>query len=1022
MRTIVACAYVCAAIAGCAHPDNPSATLTITPSDPSGTVAVTGPTNFSAVIANDPQSDDTVTWTVSGGGTISTTTGLQTIFSPAAGSGATATLTAATAGGLTATVKVAFGNAVLTSGTIPTLTAPVTVLYDAQDIPHIKCAQAADCVAVQGYIHARDRFFMMDFLRHVGRSNLAELIGIDGLSQDTQIRALFKTRDGKRVEEELVANMNPTMLALITSYSAGVNAYLTDLKAHPANLPGEYKQLPFPIAPTDIADWTPADTMAVARLQQYQLSSTLDEELDFAAFAGVYGPGAPQQDLARFAAWVRSAAPKGEQAHTLSPTPHTGVLAKAAPKKQAKTPMLAPYLDSLRHYRNELAKLDERIRPYEATVGSNNWVISAAKSKTGKAMVANDPHLGLQYPPLFHLAAMTSSNADDHLDLTGGAFPGIPGALVGRGQHVGWGVTVVGYDVLDIYQESGTFNPVTSTFSVLYLGAPENCVVVPETFLVKTKNGLVNASTLGTLDLPKGGYDIAGVGTVPLATVIAPHHGPLVSILSNSIALSVRWTGQEGNTQDLSAFYGLDTATDVDSAMTALKNYATGAQNFVLADDQGHIAYDPHALVPKRPWANDSIANFHYPYLPVPGYNGQAEWGDGTHACAATGATPVDAGCWIADSDLPQGKDPDKGYFFTANADPTSDANGKGKTDDNDPLSSTQQPYMSFQWDDSTGFRATEIQTRIEAAIAAGGVSLDDMMSIQADHISRIGKQFDSYIANLPTTNDTADITAAKAILAKWDADGNDCPSGLTGSDPNNSGIDTTGTVVDDSAGCFLFHAFLRDVITNVFTDDLAPVLRSGSKIGVSQLQAIKSLLYMLHESDDTQAANKAFCGTAGATGTITTQGTCAAAVTKALGQAYAQIVGQYGGAPNQWKWGKVHTMQPVPLLALVTNGYEPGPYARPGGAFTVDVGTPSTSASGLSFPFGSSGNVRHISVMDSGTPIVKMQLPGPERDGPIGFGGPDLLGQWVLNKYFDFLFGNQIDSGSVSTQTFTAH
>lgn len=1023
MRTIVACAWICAAaIAGCAHPDNPSASLTITPNDPSGTVAITGPTDFSAVIANDTQSDDTVSWTVKDGGSISSATGLHTVFTPAPGAGATATLTATTASGLTATVKVAFGNAVLTSGTIPTLTAPVTVLYDAEDIPHIKCAQAADCVAVQGYIHARDRFFMMDFLRHVGRSNLAELIGVDGLSQDVTIRTLFKTRDGKRLEEELVANMDPKMLALITAYSSGVNAYLTDLKAHPANLPGEYKQLPLPPAPTDIADWTPADTMAVARLQQFQLSETLNEELDFAQFAARYAPGqtpaAPAADPGRYVAWIRSAAPKGEQAHTLSPTPHTGAIAVRAPKRNVKSPVLAPYLGALGDYRDQVAKLTERLRPYEATVGSNNWVISAAKSKTGKAMVANDPHLSLQYPPLFHLAAMTSANADDHLDLTGGAFPGIPGALVGRGQHVGWGVTVVGYDVTDIYIESISL----ATGKVVYLGQPENLTVVPETFLVKTANGLVNASTLGTPTT--GGFTITGVGFVPSATLIAPHHGPIVKQLDATTALSARWTGQEGNTQDLSAFFGLDTATDVDSAIVALKNYATGAQNFVLADDQGHIAYDPHALVPIRTWANETAANPHLPWLPVPGYNGQAEWGDGSGHCADTGATPVPATCWISDDALPHGKDPDKGYFFTANSDPTSDANGVGKTDNNDPIAASVQPYMSFQWDDSTGFRATEIQTRIEAAIAAGGVSLDDMMSIQADHISRIGKQFDSYIAAMPTTNDSADLTNAKAILAKWDADGNDCPSGLTGSDPNNSGIDTSGTVVDDSAGCFLFHAFLRHVITNVFDDDIAATATSSTIPKPSQLQAIKSLLWMLKEAGDAPPYNN-FCGTAKADGTLAAPvaaGACGAQVATALTQAYDEIVGQFGSSPTQWKWGKVHTMQPVSLLALVTNGYEPGPYARPGGAFTVDVGTPSTSAKGLEFPFSSSGNVRHISVMDAGTPVVKMQLPGPERDGPTGFGGPDLLGQWVLNKYFDFLFGNQIDSGSVSTQTFTAH
>ena len=281
--------------------------------------------------------------------------------------------------------------------------------------------------------------------------------------------------------------------------------------------------------------------------------------------------------------------------------------------------------------------------------------------------------------------------------------------------------------------------------------------------------------------------------------------------------------------------------------------------------------------------------------------------------------------------------------------------------------------------------------------------------------MSRPGKFFSTYISTLPVAGDTANITAAKAILAKWSADGWDCPSGLTGSDPNNSGIDTSGTVVDDSAGCFLFHAFLRVLVTNVFTDDLA---LTGQ--GVDQLQAIKALMFML-PLDPTNTAATTFCGTTNSSFTVTPK-TCAAQVVTALATAYAEIAGSYGTVSSQWKWGKVHTMQPVSLLALVTTNYAPGPYARPGGAFTVDVGTPSTSSAGLEFPFGSSGNVRHISLMDPAKPVTKMQLPGPEKDGPVLFSGPDLLGQWVLNKYFDFAIGTQADAVAVSTQTFTAH
>lgn len=479
--------------------------------------------------------------------------------------------------------------------------------------------------------------------------------------------------------------------------------------------------------------------------------------------------------------------------------------------------------------------------------------------------------------------------------------------------------------------------------------------------------------------------------------------------------MTARWTGHEGNTQDLKAFWGLDTAKNVDGAIEALKFYATGAQNFVLADDQGHIAYDPHALVPRRDFADkDKRPNaLRKPWLPLPS-DGSAEWGDGTSDCAAATATPVPATCWILDTDLPQGKDPEKGYFFTANADPTA----IGVSDDNDPLA--HPPYLSFKWSDSSGFRATRIEQMIQGAIDNhGGVTLADMEAIQGDHVSRPGMQFTDYIGKLPTdASSPPELIAAKAVLKQWATTGWDCPSGLTGSDPRASAADTNATVLDNSAGCFLFHAFLRNLVVNVFTDDLAVIHQ-----GVDGLAAIKAIYYLLTLDPTTQAgtAGSTFCNNVDATGKVVTGHTCAEQVVIALVQAYKMIAGQFGTDPHNWLWGRVHTIQPVSLLQLVTTGYEPGPYARPGGAFTVDVGSPALSGGSLAFGYTSGGNVRHISVMDPAKPVILMQLPGPERDGPTQFAGPDLLGQWVANKYFTFAFGAQVDAVTVATQTFNA-
>jgi penicillin amidase len=988
---IVAAAFVLGASLGGCGQTNPGPGLTISPSGTAGTVQVTGPTEFTAELVN---STAAVTWAVDGGGTISSTTGLHVSYVPPLGT-VTGTLTA-TAGGITATVKVASAPVAIT---IPNLTAPVTVQYDAQDIPHIRCAATIDCIAVQGYIQARDRFFPMDFLRHVARSKLSELIGLDGLAQDVQLRTLFTTRAGHRLEDDLAAVLDPATATLLAAFAGGVNAYLHELRVTPgARLPGEYAQLPFPLKPADIADWTKEDTLALGRLQQFQLSETISQESAFGVFASVYGQG-PLKDPGKLNAWIRAAAPPTEQAHTLETTPFPPPTQLARGTRPSRK--LSKWKDVLAATSTSLAALRDRLLPADASVGSNNWVVSAAKSATHVAMVANDPHLSLQYPPLFHLSVMTSTKPSDNLDLAGGAFPGIPGALVGRGAHVGWGVTVVGYDVSDVYLETLDVDAAGCSASipcVKFKGQTVPTLPVPQTFLVRTAAGLVDA--VRTLHVPG----------VPPAVLIVPHHGPIIKLDAAGLtAVSARWTGQEGNTQDVKAFLGLNTAANVDAAMIALKDFATGAQNFVLADDQGHIAYDPHALVPVRKFTEGTSPK--EPWFPLPGDGTvDVEWGDGTSNCAAAGLTPVPASCWIADDLLPQGKDPAKGYFFTANADPTFPS----KSDDNDPLG--HLPYLSFGWDDSTGFRATRIEQMIEAAIAKNGsVSLADMEAIQADHVSRPGMVFTAIIAQIPTSaGSPPELAVAKGVLDQWAANGWDCPSGLLGTDPKKSPIDPTPKVVQNSSGCFLFHAFLRALFTNVFTDDLKV---AGQ--GVNGLAAMKAMILLAGLPDG--APGTSFCNDVDAKGAKVASHTCAAQIVTALVQAVDTLSSAVGPKTTDWVWGRVHTIKPVSLLELVTTNFEPGPYARPGGAFTVDVGSPGLSGGGIDFAYGSGGNVRHISLMDPAKPVVRMQLPGPQRDGPTGFAGPDLLGQWVKNTYFDFAFGAQINGVAVSNQTFKA-
>jgi penicillin G amidase len=977
---------------GCTESREATPSLTLSPG---GTVTVMGSTTFEATAVN---TGGGITWSLTGPGSLSGTTGRWVVYRPPAtpAVGATATLTA-TSGASSASAQLQISPPVMAGVRIPGLTGAVEVRYDAKEVPHIRCAQANDCFAVQGYLQARDRLFQMDFLRRVATGRLAEMVGVLGLSQDVQLRTIFTTRSGQRLGDALAANMEAPAREKVQAYISGINARLADLRAAGGTLGGEYAQLPYPLTANEVPDWTVSDVASFMRLQQYSLSSTLDDDVDFGRFAAAYFA-----DAGKMSVWVRSGQVASETSYTLQPTlapvPITARMAGGLPSA-AVTPDLSGWGHQLEALAASLQSLRSVSKPFDGSTGSNNWVVDALHSTTGHAMVANDPHLSLQYPPNFHLAALTSSNPADNLDVTGGAFPGTPGAQVGRGKHVGWGVTVVGYDVTDVYQEQ--FLPTCPggfPYCVLFKGGPVNLIPVPLTFLVRTAAGLQDATTLG---LPAS-------QTPPAAALIVPHHGPIIEAPDAvGKAFSVRWTGHEEATQDLSAFLGLNTAGGVDEAMAALTKYATGAQNFVLADDAGHIAYYPHALVPKRmPWAAAAP-----PWFPLPG-DGTAEWGTGVDAdhCAGTGVNQPAAACWIPDDQLPQGKDPAAGYFITANADPL------GVTAGNPPLPlDSHGNYLAYAWTDATGFRHARITERLQQALAAGGgkVSQAEMESIQADHASRLGAAFQRYLATMPAGD--ASFEAARGMMAAWKAGGYDCPTGLTGIDPELSPIDTTAAVVGNSAGCYLFHQFVRELLPAVFADDLAL-----AGLGVAGQPAVKGMLHMLDNPPGSATpADQTFCSTAGS-GVVTT---CEAQVRTALTNAFLHLSGLHGSPDTgEWAWGRVHTFQPVSQFPLVTLGYEPGPFARPGGAFTVDVANPSLTGGGTSFSYGSSANVRHVSVMDATTPVVRMQLPGPEVSRPydVTVDHADLLGDWVRNLYFDYAHGDQVLGATVATQSFT--
>ena len=268
------------------------------------------------------------------------------------------------------------------------------------------------------------------------------------------------------------------------------------------------------------------------------------------------------------------------------------------------------------------------------SAGSNNWVVDGAHTDIGKAFVANDPHLPLMYPSNFHLSHLIGS--EDQLNVQGAIFPGLPATLIGRGTHVGWGVTVVGYDVTELYLETLTATTGGAP-AVKFNGQAVALIPVPQTYKFRTATGLASLAN-------------------PPVVLVSPPHGPIIAAgPTATTAISVRWTGQETLTDDLHAFFRLNNAASVEDARQALEGdlkpdggrftgFYTGAQNFVLADDTGNIGYVPHACVPQRNWAaSPPVPVYPYPNVPVDGRARSSGRAAPTAACSAfpTTSCPV---------------------------------------------------------------------------------------------------------------------------------------------------------------------------------------------------------------------------------------------------------------------------------------------------------------------------------------------------------------------------------------------
>lgn len=471
---------------------------------------------------------------------------------------------------------------------------PVEIRIDRWGIAHIDAQNEHDLFFAQGFNAARDRLWQIDLWRKRGLGLLAADFGPGYLAQDHAARHFLYRGD---MEAEWVAYA-PDTQTIATAFVAGINAYVELCEAEPARLPPE-----FAFFGTKPARWEPAD---VVRIRSHALVRNGIFEI---LRANVMALADVETDLLRVKI-DPPAEPKAADGLDLSDVSLKALqlfkLATAPVTFEADR-LAAPLADAWKW--TEVTDLGDIVRATEEE-GSNNWVVAAARTSTGRPLLATDPHRAHAVPSLRYLVHLKAPG----FNAIGTGEPAVPGISLGHNETVAFGLTIFGADQEDVY---------------VYETRPDD----PDRY--RYGDSWEAFERVGESFAIKGHPD-------ERLTLSFSRHGPVLyedKARHRAIALRTVWTspGSAAYLGSLSAMR----ATSVAGFGASLAHWGTPSVNHVVADVEGNIAWFTAGFTPVRPnWRG---------LLPVPG-NGSHEW---------QGFIPAD--------ELPRSVNPEAGFLATAN-------------------------------------------------------------------------------------------------------------------------------------------------------------------------------------------------------------------------------------------------------------------------------------------------------------------------------------------------------------------
>ncbi len=467
---------------------------------------------------------------------------------------------------------------------VPGLSAPLTITRDKAGVPYIKAESDEDAWFGLGFCHGQDRAGQLEIALRMVRGTLSSVAGADTLPLDRLSRRLGIRRAG----EAQLKVQDADIQSQIESYCRGINAGL---------IRGAKRKAPeFVLLGSTPTMWEGADVQGLIVLVCFALASNWDIELMRLNILLEDGPEALLALEAPYPDWLPASLSASEYVARGVPAP----------------------LSSMAHLSGLRAEIAQLAAVFGVVGGSNAWAVSAARTATGRPILANDPHMLPAAPSQWYLASIRTPE----WGCVGASFVGVPGQCAGHNGHAAWGVTAAHVDHTDLFLEKiGPDNA-----SVLDDGEFVPCPVLKEVIEVKGGREVVEEVLL----TPRG-----------------PIFSPAFKGCQQALSIAATWLAPRPN-RGLLAIHKARTAAD----FRATFEQAAGSNGgIIFVAEDGTIGMQVSAEVPRRKAG--------YGYLPRPGWDPAFGW---------DGLVPAEQ--------MPFRCDPPNGIVAMANNKPTESDSG----------------------------------------------------------------------------------------------------------------------------------------------------------------------------------------------------------------------------------------------------------------------------------------------------------------------------------------------------------